>query len=85
MIKDAIKCLNRSLLVLNDIPDHIKTEKQKVISSLNNIFEDYHDQFEDKETLKKLTQLREDVMSEIDNFCNIISTELKEDIKVVEE
>lgn len=88
MILSAINNLKRAISLLDDMPAHINLEKKKVMCSLNDLFEDLHDKFDDekdKDTLKKLTIFRGDVMSTIETFCNLISSDLKKDITIVEE
>lgn len=88
MIGSAIEILKRSCRVLNDIPNHIEDKKKTTLAELNDIFEDFRDQLDnekDAETIKKIAELRKEVMSKVDEFCGIVNSDVKEEIKIVEE
>lgn len=86
MLSSAIKNLERTMRILDGIPENIKEQRSATIASFNDIFEDFKDQFaEDKPTLKKITALRESIMGEMNKFCDTILEDVKEDIAVVEE
>jgi len=88
MILSVINSLKRTMLILNELPQKANDQKKKTISSLNDIFEDFYDQFDkdkDKDTLKKITKLRLEIMDQVENFCNAVSAELQKEIEIVEE
>lgn len=86
MIKSAINGLERAISILNDIPIHIDDKKRSMLSTLNDTFEDYRDQLKDnKEGAKILYALKKDVMGQVEGFCDYVSNEVKEEVKIIEE
>ena len=88
MISSAINNLNRAISILDDIPTKIKEQQKKTLSSLNDLFEDFHDQFDkdkDKDTLKKITKFRQEIMGQVEDFCLSIHENIKNEITIVEE
>ncbi len=78
--------LKRSIAILDDLPKHIEKERGHLLSSINDTFEDFQDQFAgNKETLKKITVLKIEVFKQIEGFCDAACEGVKEDVRIVEE
>ena len=85
MLLSMIDNLKRSIAILDDLPKHIEKERGHLLSSINDTFEDFQDQFSDKETLKKITTLKIEVFKQIEVFCDTACESVKEDVRIVEE
>lgn len=87
MISSAIRNLERAVNILNDIPSNIDKERTRLLSAINDVFEDHLDKCnrENKEELKRFSSLRKDVMGKIEEFCDTVCTGVKEDVRIIEE
>lgn len=88
MIGSIISNLKRVCRVLDDIPAHIENQKKITLAELNDVFEYFRDQFDDTKeaaTIKKIEELRKEVMKKVEEFCIAIDSDVKEEINIVEE
>jgi hypothetical protein len=86
MLLSAIKNLERACLILNDIPKTIEKERLIVLSAINDLFEDFQDQFSgDEKTLKKISTFKKDIFKKVESFCDAACESVKEDVRIVEE
>lgn len=86
MLLSMIDNLKRSIAILDDLPNHIQKERGHLLSSINDLFEDFQDQFQgNKDALKKITTLKIEVFKQIESFCDTACEGVKEDVRIVEE
>ena len=87
MISSVIKSLERVMSILDDIPKNIEKERTKTLSAMNDTFEDFYDQLnkDDKDTMKKFSFLKKNILGQMEEFCDTICQDVKEDVRIVEE
>lgn len=86
MLLSAMHSIERALKILNDLPSSVEKNKSKTLSSINDMFEDAFDQFAgDEAGLKKVVALKKSVMPQMEDFCETIFQDVKDQIRIVEE